>query len=175
MLKKLSSSLMLLCLFVTDGSQTALGQSKSSGDSKGRATAIKSKLPSDVQDPTGQLLTRALADLEHCTNTGKLKDNQITALQDTVTALRGQIRVDEERIAELKKANEARQEADKISEERFKLQEQRIALYKTVVDDFEKEVNRLRAKLLRAQMWGNIKATVGFFLGVAIGLVAASK
>jgi chromosome segregation ATPase len=161
--------------------QTANAQSKSSKDSKAHVTAIKS-LPGDPQDPTGQLLTRALADLEHCQNSGKLKDEQITALKDTGTALREQIRVEEAQIAELRKANEARRQADTISEERFKLdeerfklQEQRLSLYKTVVDDFEKEVNRLRAKLLRAEMWGNINATVAAVLAAWIGFTLGNK
>lgn len=182
MLKKLSSSLMLFSLLATGGLRIANGQSGSSKDSKGRATAIKSQLPSDPQDRTGQLLTRALADLEHCQTSGKIKDEQISALKDTTAALREQIRVEQEQIAELRKANQARRDADeiseerfKLSEERFKLQEQRIALYKSVVDDFEKEVNRLRAKLLRAEMWGNIKAVVALFLGAWLGFTLGSK
>lgn len=129
----------------------------------------------------GQALTKALTDLDHCLNSNKLKDDIVNGLKDENVALHKQLDVEETRIAELKKANDEHKNSEQLNEtrntaqeERFKLEEQRVAMYKSVVDDFEKEVNRLRAKLQRAELWGNIKFVLGVGLGAALMFAATN-
>jgi chromosome segregation ATPase len=159
---------------VSVGLGTASAQSKSSKVSQGHATVarLKSELAKvdSSQDQSGQLLTRALADLDHCQNQGRIKDAEIKALKETITNLRGQIAAEQAQIEELKKAIASGDKVDTLQEERNQAQEKRIALYKQIADVLEEEVNRLTRSLRRAAFWGNVKMVLGFVAGVGIGV-----
>jgi predicted nucleic acid-binding Zn-ribbon protein len=135
-------------------------------------TTLKNELATvdTSQDRSGQLLERALADLDHCQNQGKIREAEVKALKETITNLKAQIVAEQQQNEELKKAVASGDKVDTLQEERNQAQEKRLALYKQIADVLEEEVNRLTRALKRAAFWGNVKMVLGAAAGIGIGI-----
>lgn len=167
-------AVMLLCasaLSVTARTPSvwAYGQSQSPVPATERIKRLEAQL-----DQVGRDLERALIEVEHERNSGKLKDEKIKALEEKVQIATDLASLYKATAEAYKQAAQERATANTIDDERVLLYEKRIKLYDDSQKAYEAEVVKLRKQRGLKFKIGTALFAVGLGLGAAIAIAVTS-
>jgi hypothetical protein len=113
-------------------------------------------------------LRRALQELEHCQNQGRIKDDKLKALEEIGQAVKELLAVERARIDTLKAMLADSAGVTRIDEERVVNYDKQLKSYELSIARFEAEVARLREERDRLRKGRTFWVAVAFVLG-AIG------
>lgn len=146
----------------------AFGQSQSPVPATERIKRLEAQL-----DQTGRDLERALIEVEHERNSGKLKDEKIKALEEKVQIATDLANLYKATAEAYKQAAQERATANTVDDERTLIYEKRLSLYQQSLDAYEKEVARLRKQRGFTAKLGAGLLVVGLLVGAVLGVAVA--
>jgi len=124
--------------------------------------------PVQVSDQLGLALERALSELESCKNADKISKDEIQALKDQGKTLSDLLDNARAQITQLKAADAARADANRLDTQRIARYEQILEIDSKIIERYKTEVESLRK-----QRGFRIRLGAGlFFVGVIAGALA---
>lgn len=126
-------------------------------------------------DEINSSLSRALLELEHCKNVGKINDEKIKALQDQVAAAENLLQIYKQMAEDYKAASQARASANALDDKIKANYDTVIKSYQDSIEQYKTEVANLRAERDKLRSQRKYIAGVALLLGAILGYLGANQ